>query len=78
MCYSISSAENRLIFRYQNISTQVKQHLTLKYDILQTRDRKGDCIKMTTVIKIGFTSAAQLAYPVGGQQGSLTHQLVAC
>ena len=61
----------------QHVTTQIKQYLTLKHDILQTRDCKCGHIKMTN-IKIGFTFATQLAYPViiemSGWQGSLTQQ----
>ena len=67
-----------LLLRYQHITTQVKQYLTCKHDILQTRNRKGGHIKRTTIIKIGFTFAVQLAYhiiiEIGGWQGSLTQQ----
>ena len=62
----------------QQVNTQIKQYLTLKHDILQTRDCKCGHIKMTNIIKIGFTFATQLAYPViieiSGWQGSLTQQ----
>ena len=51
-----------LLLRYQNIFTQIKQYLTRKHDILQARNCKGD--HMATIVKIGFTFAAQLAYPV--------------
>ena len=78
MCYSIPSTEILLILRYQYITTQIKQHLTCKHDILQTQNCKGGHIKMTTIIKIGFTFDTQLAYPLiiatSGQQGSLTQQ----
>ena len=52
--------------------------MTHKHDILQTRDSKGSHIKIATIIKIVFTSAVQLAYPViieiSGLQGSLTQK----
>ena len=67
-----------LILRYQHITRQIKESLTRKHDILQTRACKGGHIKMATIIKIGFTFAAQLAYPVvieiSGRQESLTQQ----
>ena len=44
--------------------TQIKQYLTCKHDILQTCNYKVGHIKVTTIIKICFTSDAQLAYPV--------------
>ena len=67
-----------LILRYQHITTQIKQYPTRKHDILQKCDCKGGHIKMTTIIKISFTFAMQLVYPViieiSGWQRSLTHQ----
>ena len=67
-----------LILRYQHITTQIKQYPTRKHDILQKCDCKGGHIKMTTIIKISFTFAMQLAYPViieiSGWQRSLTRQ----
>ena len=75
MCYSMPSTEILLILRYQYITTKIKQYLTHKHDILQTRDCKDGHIKMKTIIKILFTFALQLAYPVikeiSGRQGSL-------
>ena len=53
-----------LILRYQHITTKIKQYLTCKHDILQTCNCKDGHIKMTTIIKIGFTVATQLAYSV--------------
>ena len=64
MYYSVPSTESLLILRYQQITTKIKQYLTHKHDILQTRDCKGGHMKMTTIIKIGFTFTAQLTYPV--------------
>ena len=64
MFYSIPSTEILLSFSYQHITTQIKQYLTRKHDILQTRDCKSGHIKMTTFIKFGVTFEAQLAYPV--------------
>ena len=65
-----------LILRYQHVTTQIKQYLTCNHNILQTHDCKGGQIKMATIIKIGFTFVAQLAYAViveiSGQQGNLT------
>ena len=55
MCYSIPTTENLLILRYQHITTQITQYLTRKHDILQRRNCKGGHIKMTTIIKTGFT-----------------------
>ena len=63
MFYNIPSTEILLILRYQNITTQKKQYITRKHDIFQTRDCKVGHIEMTTIIKIGFTFAAQLVYP---------------
>ena len=67
-----------LILRYQHITTQIKQYLTRKQEIFQSGDCKGGPIKMTSIIKIGFTFAPQLAYPViigiSGRQGSLTQK----
>ena len=78
MCYSIPSTEILLILRYQHITTQIKQNLTHKYGLPQTSNCKGGHMKMTTVIKISFTFAVQLANPVIkeiiGGQGSLTQQ----
>ena len=64
MCYSIPSTENLLILRYQHITTQITEYLTSKHDILQTRNCKGGHIKMTTIIKTGFTFTVQVARPV--------------
>ena len=67
-----------LILRYQYITLQIKKYLTRKHDILQTHHCRRGHIKMTTIIKIGFTLAAQLGYPViieiSGWQGSLIQQ----
>ena len=63
MCYSITSMEIFLILRYQHITTQIKQYITHKHDILQTQDCKGSHLKMT-IIKTDFTFAAQLVYPI--------------
>ena len=74
----IPSTEIVLILKYQHITAQIEQYLTRKHDILQTHDCKGGHIKMTTIIKIGLTFAAQLAFPVtieaSGQRGSLIKQ----
>ena len=73
VCHSMPSMEI-----LQHVTTQIKQYLTMKQDILQTRDCKCGHIKMTNIINIGFTFATQLAYPViieiSGWQGSLTQQ----
>ena len=61
MCYSIPSTEILLSLSYQHITTQIKQYLTRKHDILQTRDCKNGHVKMTTFIKFGLTFEAQLA-----------------
>ena len=65
-----------LILRYQYITTKIKQYLPRQHDSFQTRDLKGGRIKLTANIKIGFTFATLLAYPVireiSRQQGSLT------
>ena len=63
MCYSITSMEIFLILGYQHITTQIKQYITHKHDILQTQDCKGGHLKMT-IIKTDFTFAAQLVYPI--------------
>ena len=64
-----------LSLRYQHITTQIKQYLTCKHDILQTQNCKGGHTKMMTIIKIGFTFAMRLVYPViieiSCQQGGL-------
>ena len=77
-CYSIPSLEILLILKYQHITKQIKQYLTRKHDILETCDCKGGHIKVAAIRKIGFTFAAQLAYPViieiSGRQESLTQQ----
>ena len=78
MCYSIPSTEIIFILRYLHITTELKEYLTCKYDILQTGNRKFARINMATIVKIGFSFAMQLAYPViieiSSQQGSLTQQ----
>ena len=64
MCYNIPGTKILIILRYQHITTQTKQYLTHKNDILQKRNCKCGYIKMTTIIKIVFPFATQLAYQV--------------
>ena len=45
MCYSITSTEILQILRYRHITTEIKQYLTCKYDILKTRNCKGGHVK---------------------------------